>query len=187
MKALLVIVLLIVLSLLFRSFQYKQQNHSGTSPKKKCDNDVLGKSRVVLRFQRQPQPVAAISSKPGISLENSSNFAHENEPMNIQVALEYDTSETEFIMLDAEDEAEELCQGLKSENLLAGGFTYEEMDMAVGEVNHPSGNNESQVAEVMYRLQNTECVTQLTAISSEKAARIKDLINLHIQAVIEKK
>ena len=89
-------------------------------------------------------------------------------------------------MPDAEDEAQELRQVLKNENLLAGGFTYEEMDMAVGEVNHPSGNNESQAAEVMYRLQNTECVTQLTAISSEKAARIKNLINLHIQAVTEK-
>lgn len=68
---------------------------------------------------------------------------------------------------------------------LASGCTFEELERTVHEVNHPSGNDK-QVAKVIYRLQDTDCITQLAAISPEKAERIKNLISLHVNEIESK-
>lgn len=186
MKAFAIVAILVALYLLYRLAYPKQSKPKPKveiPPKKKTDeNSVVGQSRVVLSSRSQPPTTPAMPLKSGISDENTDNFATENEPMDIHVPLEYEPAEPEN-EADENEEAEELRHTLGSEATLASGFTFEEMDMAVGEVNHPSGENEAQAAEVLYRLENTECVTQLAAISPEKAARIKGLISLHVQSI----
>jgi hypothetical protein len=131
-------------------------------------------------------PVAAKTYETASSDRNEDSFVQENESgqMDISVSLKYE-NEPEEQEIDPEEEAEELRQLTGSEPELAGGFTFEELEQTVSEVNHPS-RNERKAAKVLYRLQDTDCIIQLAAISPEKAERIKSLINLHVNEVESK-
>ena len=104
--------------------------------------------------------------------------------MDISVSLKHE-NEPEESGIDPEEEAEELRQLMGNDPEQASGFTFEELEQTVNEVNHPS-KNDREVAKVLYRIQNTDCVTQLAAISPEKAERIKSLISLHVNEVESK-
>lgn len=190
MKTILVGILLLVLYLLsriaFPKPTKKQRITPGLFRPKVNEKEVIGQSRVVLSFQRQAVPITARTCEPISSDENTNSFVPENETglMDISVSLEHG-NENEEPEIDPEEEAEELRQLTGSEPELAGGFTFEELEQTVNEVNHPS-KNDRQVAKVLYRIQDTDCVTQLAAISPEKAERIKSLISLHVNEVESK-
>ena len=157
-------------------------------PKKRNDEtSIVGQSRVVLGYRSQPPPTPATASKSDNSEEKADTFAEENasEPMDIDVPAEYENESEEpgNEDVDTNEEAEELRQTLGSEAELAAGFSYEEMDLAVEAVSQPESENEAEAAEVLYRLEHTECVEQLAAVSPEKALRIKSLISLHVQSI----
>ena len=164
----------------------KQKIAPGLFRPKVNEKEVIGQSRVVLSFQRQAVPIAAKTCDPDGSDKNANSFVPENESglMDISVPLEHG-NENEEPEIDPEEEAEELRQLTGNELEMAGGFTFEELEQTVNEVNHPSGNDK-QIAKVLYRLQDTDCITQLAAISPEKAERIKSLINLHVNEVESK-
>ena len=190
MKTILIAVMLLSLYLLYRiAFPKtikKPKQTSVLSRQKIIEKEIIGQSRVVLSFQRQAVPVAAKTCETVSSHENEDSFVPENESgmMDISVPLEQE-DEPEELEIDPEEEAEELRQLTGSEPDLASGFTFEELEQTVHEVDHPSGNDK-QVAKVIYRLQDTDCITQLAAISPEKAERIKSLISLHVNEVESK-
>lgn len=190
MKTILVSVMLLALYLLYRiAFPKsikKQKQASVLSRHKVNEKEIIGQSRVVLSFQRQAVPVAAKTCETVSSDENADSFVPENESgmMDISVSLQHE-DEPEEPEIDPEEEAEELRQLMGNEPDLANGCTFEELERTVHEVNHPSGNDR-QVAKVIYRLQDTDCITQLAAISPEKAERIKSLISLHVNEVESK-
>lgn len=190
MKTILVTVMLFALYLLYRiAFPKsikKPKPASVLSRHKVNEKEIIGQSRVVLSFQRQAVPVAAKTCETVSSHENEDSFVPENESgmMDISVPLVQE-DEPEEPGVDSEEEAEELRQLMGNEPDLASGCTFEELEQTVQEVNHPS-ENDRQVAKVIYRLQNTDCITQLAAISPEKAERIKSLISLHIDEVESK-
>jgi len=190
MKTILVSLMLLALYLLYRiAFPKpikKKKPTSVLSRQKINEKEIIGQSRVVLSFQRQAVPVAAKTYETVSSPENADSFVPENESgmMDISVSLEHQ-DEPEEPEIDPEEEAEELRQLMGDEPDLASGFTFEELEQTVHEVNHPSGNDR-QVAKVIYRLQDTDCITQLAAISPEKAERIKSLISLHVNEVESK-
>jgi flagellar biosynthesis GTPase FlhF len=190
MKTILIAVMLLVLYLLYRIVFpkpiKKQKPTSVLSRQKVNEKEIIGQSRVVLSFQRQAVPVAAKTYETASSDRNEDSFVQENESgqMDISVSLKHE-DENEEQEIDPEEEAEELRQLTGSEPELAGGFTFEELEQTVSEVNHPS-RNERKAAKVLYRLQDTDCIIQLAAISPEKAERIKSLINLHVNEVESK-
>jgi len=190
MKTILIAVMLLALYLLYRiAFPkpIKKQKPTSVLPRHKVDEkEIIGQSRVVLSFQRQAVPVAAKTCETVSSHENADSFVPENESgmMDISVSLEHE-DEHEEPEIDPEEEAEELRQLTGDETELASGFTFEELEQTVHEVNHPSGNDR-QVAKVLYRIQDTDCISQLAAISPEKAERIKSLISLHVNEVESK-
>lgn len=190
MKTILVSVMLLALYLLYRiAFPKpikKQKPTSVLSRQKVDEKEIIGQSRVVLSFQRQAVPVAAKTCETVSSHENADSFVPESESgmMDISVPLQPE-DENEEPGIDPEEEAEELLQLMGNDPEQASGFTFEELEQTVHEVNHPSGNDR-QVAKVIYRLQDTDCITQLAAISPEKAERIKSLISLHINEVESK-
>jgi hypothetical protein len=190
MKTILVAVMLLSLYLLYRiAFPKpikKSKPTSVLSRQKINEKEIIGQSRVVLSFQRQAVPVAAKTCETVSSHENEDSFVPENESgmMDISVSLEHET-EPDVPEIDPEEEAEELRQLTGNETELASGFTFEELEQTVQEVNHPSGNDR-QVAKVIYRLRDTDCISQLAAISPEKAERIKSLISLHVNEVESK-
>jgi hypothetical protein len=184
MKTILIVVMLLAMYLLYRiAFPKaikKQKPTSVLSRQKVNEKEIIGQSRVVLSFQRQAVPVAAKTCETVSSHENGDSFVPENESgmMDISVSLKHE-NEPEKQEIDPEEEAEELRQLMGNETELANGCTFEELEQTVNEVNHPSGD-ERKVAKVLYRLQDTDCIIQLAAISPEKAERIKSLINLHV-------
>lgn len=190
MKTILVAVMLLALYLLYRiAFPKaikKQKPTSVLSRQKVNEKEIIGQSRVVLSFQRQAVPVAAKTRETVSSPENADSFVPENESgmMDISVPLEQE-DEPEEPEIDPEEEAEELRQLMGNEPDLACGCTFEELEQTVHGVNHPSGNDR-QVAKVIYRLQDTDCISQLAAISPEKAERIKSLISLYVNEVESK-
>jgi hypothetical protein len=190
MKTILVAVLLLALYLLYRiAFPkpIKKQKPTLLLFKPKVnEKEVIGKSRVVLSFQRQAVPIAAKTCETISPHQNADSFAQETDPglMDISVPLQHE-DENEEAEIDPEEEAEELRQLMGNEPDLASGFTFEELEQTVHEVDHPSGNDK-QVAKVIYRLQDTDCINQLAAISPEKAERIKSLISLHVNEVESK-
>ena len=187
MKTILVVVMLLALYLLYRiAFPKpikKQKPASVLSRHKINEKEIIGQSRVVLSFQRQAVPVAAKTCETVSSPENADSFVPESESgmMDISVPLEQEDGPEEP-EIDPEEEAEELRQLTGNETELASGCTFEELEQTVHEVNNPSGNDR-QVAKVIYRLQDTDCITQLAAISPEKAERIKRLISLYVNEV----
>ena len=190
MKTILVTVILLALYLLYRiAFPKpikKPKPTSVLSRYKVNEKEIIGQSRVVLSFQRQAVPVAAKTRETVSSPENADSFVPENESgmMDISVPLEQE-DEPEEPEIDPEEEAEELRQLMGNEPDLACGCTFEELEQTVHGVNHPSGNDR-QVAKVIYRLQDTDCISQLAAISPEKAERIKSLISLYVNEVESK-
>jgi len=190
MKIILVAVMLLAMYLLYRIALAKpikkQKPTSVLSRQKVNEKEIIGQSRVVLSFQRQAVPIAAKTSEPVSSPENTDSFISEDESgmMDISFPLEHE-NEPEELEIDPEEEAEDLRQLTGNETELASGCTFEELEQTVHEVNHPSGNDR-QVAKVLYRIQDTDCVTQLAAISPEKTERIKNLINLHLNEVESK-
>jgi len=190
MKTILVTIMLLALYLLYRiAFPkpIKKQNPPSVLSRQKInEKEIIGQSRVVLSFQRQAVPDAAKTCETVSSHENADSFVPESESgmMDISVPLQHE-DEPEEPEIDPEEEAEELRQLMGNDPEQASGLTFEELEQTVHEVNHPSGN-ERKVAKVLYRLQNTDCITQLAAISPEKAERIKSLISLHVNEVESK-
>jgi len=190
MKTILVAVMLLALYLLYRiAFSKpikKPKPTSILSRLKVNEEEIIGQSRVVLSFQRQAVPVAAKTCETVSLHENADSFVPESESgiMDISVPLEHQ-DEPEELEIDPEEEAEELRQLMGNEQDLASGCTFEELEQTVHGVNHPSGNDR-QVAKVIYRLQDTDCISQWAAISPEKAERIKSLISLYVNEVESK-
>ncbi|WP_436414115.1 hypothetical protein [Petrimonas sp.] len=187
MKTIALLVLLLLSGILVQLLRKKpSEAKKDAAPIRKSNPEktIIGKSQVVLRYQSQPQTLAATDSESEDSHENTGNFESDNEPLDLQMALEYDSPKPAPEDRDAEAEEEDILLVMEGESPLANGFIYEEMNLAVGEVTHPSGKHNTQAAEILYSLQDTECVAQLTALSPEKAAHIHNLINRHIETVI---
>lgn len=182
---LLLLLLFRIIQLIYRKKQPKSKNRTRAHSKNILKNDIVGESRVVLRYQSQAQTLAATHSESGDSEENSPNFESDNKPLDLQVELEYDHPNTSVGDFDEEVDDEDLRLTMKGDIPLASGFMFEDMGMAVREVTHPKGKDTTQAAEILYRMQNTECVAQLTAISPEKAEYIHQLINQHVETVIK--
>ena len=186
MKTIALIVLLLIAGILVQMLRKKPpEAKKDAAPIRKSNPEktIIGKSRVVLRYQSQPKTLAATDSESEDPHENTGNFESDNEPLDLQLALEYDFPKPAPEDMDAEAE-EDILLVMEGESPLANGFIYEEMNLAVSEVTHPSGKHNTQAAEILYSLQDTECVAQLTALSPEKAAHIHNLINRHIETVI---
>ena len=205
------VILLVALYLLFRlafpKHLFQSKANDSTLGNEKINKDepynVIGKSRFVSALQSQPQPTYATSLESDISKENPNTFAPNlnpkeilssqesdslfNQEPDISIPLEVDSKETEPEPEYAfeEEESEELRQVLQGEVELASGITFEQMNLALDAVNHSNGNNQAEVGEILYRMQDTDYISQLSAISFEKAERIKALIALHEQSIIK--
>jgi len=188
MKVFAIVAILAALYLLYRIAYPKQQENkkaNEVSPKGiENGNGIVGQSRVVLSSRSQPAPTYSTYCESNSLNENTNSFAGGNQiiPMEICVSLDSENENCEP-EIDLEEEAEELRQTLGNEIVSANGLTYEEMELAVSEINYPSEANKAKVAEVLYRMENTECVTQLSDIGPEKAAQIKDLINQYVKSI----
>jgi hypothetical protein len=188
MKVFAIAAMLVALYLLYRIAYPKKQENKKTnevsSKRTASDGDIVGKSRVVLSLPSQPAPSYSTYCESNSLNENTNSFAGRNQikSMEIHVPLDSENENCES-EIDLEEEVEELKQTLGNEVVPANGLTFEEMELAVNELSYPSEANKAKVAEVLFRMENTEYVTQLSDISPEKAEQIKDLINQYVMSV----
>lgn len=206
MKLFAITAILVALYLMYRiAFQKqaetKKSNEDILSEKAEPD-DVVGKSRPVSDYRRQPQPTPATNEKSENREENPNTFAPESkpsdaaippeeldevfsQPMDIAYPLERETEEEPDI--DAEEEAEELRQWMSNDSEVADGFTYEEMEQAVDAVHHLSDEKEAAAGRVLSGLEKTDMFEQLISGDAAKEALIKSVIDKHIRSMIPEK
>jgi len=188
MKVFAIAAILAALYLLYRiTYPKKQENKKSNGALLKrtvSENDIVGKSRVVLSSPGQPAPSYSTYCESNSLNENTNSFAggKEIKSMEIHVPLDRENESCES-EIDLEEEVEELKQTLGKEFVLANGMTYEEMELAVNELSYPSEVNKAKAAEVLSRMENTEYITQLSEISPDKAAQISDLINQYVKSI----
>jgi hypothetical protein len=188
MKVFAIAAILAALYLLYRiAYPNKQENKKANevSPKRtERDNEIVGKSRVVLSSPSQTVPSYSTYCESNSLNENTNSFAGGNQIKSMEIYVPLDSGNGSLESeIDLEEEIEQLRQTLGNEIVPANGLTYEEMELAVNELSYPSEANKAKVAEVLFRMENTEYVTQLSDISPEKAEQIKDLINQYVKSI----
>ena len=180
--------------------QAKVKKGNEDSPKDQIfTDDVVGKSRPVSDYQRQVQPTPATPAKSENREENTDTFAAKNKkseaevpledldkmfsvPMDIDYPLERETEQEPDI--DAEEEAEELRQQLGSNNGVADGYTFEEMEQAVDAVNQPSKEKEAKAGRVLSDMEKTDMFEQLVLGDAGKVIMIKSIIDKYVQSML---
>ena len=179
----------------------KKDNESPPDNKIFTD-DIVGKSRPVSDYQRQPTPTPATKEKSENGEENPDKFALESKksdaevppeeldevfpkPMDIDYPLEREEQETdEEAEIDPEEEAEELRQRVGNDDEVAGGYTFEEMEEAVSAVNHPSKEKEAKSGRVLSDMEKTDMFEQLVSGDAKKGITIKSIIDKHVQSML---
>jgi hypothetical protein len=166
--------------------------------------DVVGKSTFVVGAQSQAQATAATISKADILKEKQSTFAAASPKDRIVIPPEEldkvfgETSETEDLDLDLDDEtdeeeallndeeeAEELRQVLGRDAVPSEGLTYEQIADALQTVTEPQEVKSSAAGEVLIQLQHTDLLEQLFAGDTARAARINAVLDLHEHSLVQ--
>lgn len=180
-----------------------EKNAAGILPRKDAPmTDILGKSNFILPasvpFNATLKPLEATEKESGKAVEKDDTFVAEpekhplqvpdeeldeifsdappkgedNEPMDIDVSLDY------------EDEDEEL-QGCGAPGAMASGVSFEDMCAAVkvlGKAKETvSEQEEKEAGRTLTELQHTDMFEQLVAKHPQRAERVTELINRHME------
>jgi hypothetical protein len=139
-----------------------------TTPEKKespidrqNDKSIVGKSTFVLKTSKSIPPKTDTSGK-----------------LDIEVPLDYKTVTD---LIEEQEELEKL--GLPSES--SSDLTFEEMIQVVNEVENEKPQHASKTGKLLYENENTDWVEQLVSSSGKYQKRITDLIDLHLEKLVQ--
>lgn len=166
--------------------------------------DVIGKSTFVLPASKPLdatlKPVGAATEKAENQIEKDSTFAptsenhplqmpdeeldkvfndappegDTNDPMNVEVSMDYEEDEEEDILEHAPSDA------------VASGVSFEDMCAAVKVLNQPKGavneQEERQAGRTLSELQHTDVMQQIVSGEPKRNDRVSELISLHLDA-----
>ena len=164
MVELIVITITFILSALFLNWRNKAGTTSGEKEKvaeKLKPEGIVGKSSFVLTTRKSSVPELDSSGK-----------------MDIEVSLEY---ESDISSIEEQEELEEL--GLSSESF--SDITFEDMMEVVNEVESVKPQNPTKVGKLLHENENTDWVEQIASSSSDYQKRIMELIDLHLESLVE--
>jgi hypothetical protein len=200
-KLLVFLIILLCLFLLYRIAFTKQpegKKRNGDIPRNREADpfEAVVKNRFVRPLHGQPQPTPATSLKTEKQEENPDIFAAGNEKRNAVIPPDEldgvfdnepnpedldippdDEDETSEPEPDAEEESEDLRQILGQEAELAGGMSIEEMELATEAVNNPADGK----AGLLLKIEPTDMFERMVSGDEGKQARIKAIIDRHIQ------
>ena len=202
--AFLAYVLWIVAYLLWERFSQrslgKQQTNPNPIPENTNDDDIIGKS-TFLMSHLMPQDATAENQKNGTQMKDSfaassetkptvkvpddqldEAFSHnrdDNQPMDIDVPLEYENEEE----YNPEEEEEEEDPWLAGNTSLAEGSTFEEIGAAVRTIVHyqtATLSDKEQAGGILLKIRQTDMFEQLVQSAPRREDQVSQAINLHL-------
>jgi hypothetical protein len=201
MKSLVFLIIVLCLFLLYRiafTKQPEEEKQNSDVPRNRETNpsEAVVKNRFVRPLPSQPQPTPATSLKTDKQEKKPDIFAAGNEKGNAVIPPDKlddvfdnepnpeeldispdDEDETSEPEPDAEEESEDLRQTLGREAELADGMSIEEMESATEAVNNPT----DEKAGLLLKIEPTDMFEQIVSGDEGKQARIKAIIDRHIQ------
>lgn len=180
-----------------RSFRKKQTNPNPI-PENKNDGDIIGKS-TFLMSHLMPQAANPENQKNGTEMKGSfaassgtkppvkvpdnqldEAFSHnrdDNQPMDIDVPLEYE-NEDEYNPEEEEDD-----EWLASNTSLAEGSSFEEIGAAVRTIVHYDAATlpeKEKAGGILLKIRQTDMFEQLVQSAPKREDRVSQAINLHL-------
>jgi len=200
--AFLAYVLWTVAYLLWERFSRKpsenQQTNPNSIPENKNDDDIIGKS-TFLMSHLMPQAASSENQKNGMQMKGSfaassetkqpvkvpddqldEAFSHsrdDNQPMDINVPLEYENDE------EYNPEEEEEDAWLASNTTLAEGSSFEEIGAAVRTIVHYDAAtlpDKEKTGGILLKIRQTDMFEQLVQSAPKREDRVSQAINLHL-------
>ena len=181
MAAWIIIVCLAALFLLHFRKKKPKEVIALTKTKLHVDGDVMGKTTVVLRQLQTNEDTRGQVLKPN---ENPDKFATndenevENEPMEINVPLEYETENQDD---DFDEETEELHQITGGEANLASGASFEDLEHSYDVIRErkTSEEDERKAAETIRSESGTDIFKQMVAQVPQGVERVTSILDKH--------
>ncbi|MDR2810882.1 MAG: hypothetical protein LBB84_10080 [Tannerellaceae bacterium] len=183
MAAWIIIVCLAILFLLL--FRKKKPKEVITPSKTKLqfEGDVMGKTTVVLRQMQTSEDRRGQVLKP---IENPDTFAtdEENEPLNINVSLEYESSGNAIDEFDESEETEELHQLTGGETGFASGASFEDLEHSYDVIRErkTSENDERKAATIIRSEGDTEIFQQMVAQVPQGVERVTSIMDKYFSS-----
>ena len=178
-------IIIVCLAALFLLLFRKKKPKEVIAPSKTklhFENDVMGKTRVVLRQLQTNEDTRGQVLKPN---ENHDNFVPdgenevENEPMEISVPLEYEAGNPDD---DFDEEAEELHQAIGGEANLASGASFEDLEHSYDVIRErkTSEEDERKAAETIRSEGGTDIFKQMVAQVPQGVERVTSIMDKYL-------
>lgn len=176
----------------------KQQTKPNPIPENKNDDDIIGKS-TFLMSHLMPQAASSENQKNGTQMKGSfaassetkppvkvpddqldEAFSHnrdDNQPMDINVPLEYEKDE------EYNPEEEEEDAWLASNTSLAEGSSFEEIGDAVRTIVHYDAAtlpDKEKAGGILLKIRQTDMFEQLVQSAPKREDQVSQAINLHL-------
>lgn len=176
----------------------KQQNNPSSIPENKNDDDIIGKS-TFLMSHLMPQAASSENQKNGTQMKSSfatssetkppvkvpddqldEAFSHsrdDNQPMDIDVPLEYENDD------EYSPEEEEDDEWLASNTSLAEGSSFEEIGAAVRTIVHYQAAtlpDKEKAGGILLKIRQTDMFEQLVQSAPKREDQVSQVINLHL-------
>lgn len=183
---------------IFRRSPEKQQTNPIPIPENKNDDDIIGKSTFLMSHlmpqaasdenqkngtQMKGSFAASSGTKPPVKVPNDQldeAFSHnqdDNQPMDIDVPLEYEDDE-EYNPGEEEEDA-----WLASNTSLAEGSSFEEIGAAVRTIVHYKAATlpeKEQAGGILLKIRQTDMFEQLVQSAPKREDQVSQAINLHL-------
>lgn len=176
----------------------RKQNPRSPIPENQNDDDIIGKGTFVMSHL-MPQAASSENQKNGMEMKGSfaaasetkppakvpedqldEAFSHnrdDNQPMDIDVPLEYENDD------EYNPEEEEEDAWLASNTSLAEGSSFEEIGAAVRTIVHYQAATlpeKEQAGEILLKIRQTDMFEQLAQSAPKREDQVSQAINLHL-------
>ena len=169
--------------LLFRKRKGPYEIATQSKPRRVSSADVMGKTKVVLR---QMQTIGDMRGQVLKPIEDPYTFTvadendtQGNEPMGIEVSVEYDGEIPGTDTNETDEETEDLRQTPGSDAGLASGASFEELEYSLDVIREKktSEDDERKAAEIIRREGGTDIFQQMVSQLPKGVERVSSIMD----------
>ena len=169
--------------LLFRKRKSPYEVDTQSRPRQVFSADVMGKTKVVLR---QTQTIGDMRGQVLKPIEDPYTFTvadendtQGNEPMGIEVPVEYDGEIPGTDTNETDEETEDLRQTPGSDEGLASGASFEELEYSLDVIREKktSEDDEMKAAEIIRREGGTDIFQQMVSQLPQGVERVSSIMD----------
>jgi hypothetical protein len=169
--------------MLFRKRESPYEIAAKSKPRRISSADVMGKTKVVLR---QTQTIGDMRGQVLKPIEDPYTFTvadendtQGNEPMGIEVPVEYDGEIPGTDTNETDEETEDLRQTPGSDEGLASGASFEELEYSLDVIREKktSEDDEMKAAEIIRREGGTDIFQQMVSQLPQGVERVSSIMD----------